>query len=235
LVSIIIPSKESPLILERALKEIVDIGLNADFAIEVIVAYDFASKGILEIQEKFNSVRFIASKDGERFGAIRSGVEASRGEYIVLWSADSEYSAKDLASLVGVVRGQGSPVAIGSRAHFAPKSGYLRQVYSSQPLLYWLSRVGGITVSFASSLRLGRFVSDPFCGIAAMTRETALSHLPIAGGAEGFLRMLISLSSKDIGYVEVGLSYVPRVNVRDKKTGVRDGIRALLLGMGFRK
>jgi 2-phospho-L-lactate transferase CofD/Glycosyl transferase family 2 len=235
LLSIIVPSKERAEILFDSLNVLQSQTSNLGLAIEIVVVESKPSGLSKEFIEAFPKLVFVVSSGESRYEAIRHGLETSRGEFILIWCADNEYSQTDLKAFITPTIKNSSIVSIASRAHFAPGTGYLKEVYRGKKVLYWISRIGGNLLCAVMGIRFGRFISDPFSGICLMHRNTAVRHLPQKGGAEGFSRMIITLIKKEVQIIEISVPYSPRALSREKKTKVRSGLLALLYGLGIIK
>jgi 2-phospho-L-lactate transferase/gluconeogenesis factor (CofD/UPF0052 family) len=235
LLSIVIPSKEDRYMLEKSLEVIkyeVDKFL---FPVEIIVSYATENSYIELMKDDFPTIIFVASQGTSRYAAIKTGFESSCGEYILIWAADNEYAADEIAKMVHTVQHDKEIVAIGSRSHFAPGTGYLKEVYKGKRALFWTSRIGSTLVCATMGIRFGRFISDPFSGIACLNRELAQRHIPNFGGAEGFIKMIIEVVSNTNKIVEIGLRYSPRANSSNKTTTIRSGLGTWMYALGLKR
>lgn len=144
-----------------------------------------------------------------------------------VFHADLEYKLCDIENLVGVARAYPDALVMGSRSHGARSERNLRRVYEGSGPLYWTARLGGVSVTALLSLRLGRMVSDSFCGLFAAQKKVLEDCLDGRGGVDSNVRML--LRTKQYGYqiVEAGVGYSPRTRQAGKKTGFADGLKAL--------
>ncbi len=235
LVSIIIPSREDRHTLTKALEDIKDEVDKLIFPVEIIVSYAIENFYIEQMRDDFPTVTFVASQGTSRYAAIKTGLDSSCGEHILIWAADNEYSADEIAKMVHAVQHDNEIVAIGSRSHFAPGTGYLREVYKGKRALFWTSRIGSTLVCATIGIRFGRFISDPFSGIACLNRELAQKHIPSFGGAEGFIRMIIDVITTTNKIVEIGLKYSPRANSSNKTTTIRSGVGTWMYALGLRR
>lgn len=104
-----------------------------------------------------------AEQNGGKGSAVRRGMLAARGQYVLFSDADNSTPIEELSDLLARVRDQGFDVAVGSRAadgaREAHKS-FLRGAMSNG--LRWLVR---------HLLRVG--VRDTQCGFKLFTRESA--------------------------------------------------------------
>ena len=163
-----------------------------------------------------------------RAACILEGVLRSRGERVCVFHADLEYQLSDIEHLVGVGIAYPDGVVFGSRSHGAGSERNLRRMYGGRRVLFWTSRLGAILVAATLSLRLGRMISDPFCGLFTARREVLLRCLDGNGSIDTNVRMLLRASRQEYQIVEAGVNFSPRTREAGKKTTVRDGLRALL-------
>ena len=114
--------------------------------------------------------------------ALRTGVEAARGEVVVLYDADATYPAGDIAVLVHAVR-DGADVATASP--LAPGGG-LEDVP-------WHRRLLTRGAAWAYRVVLGRRargIATFTCGFRAWRRAAALASLPTSRGFPATAEML---------------------------------------------
>lgn len=162
-----------------------------------------------------------------RAACIWEGLLRSRGERVCVFHADLEYELADIAHLVGVSMAYPDALVFGSRSHGAGSERDLRRMYEGRRVLYWTSRLGAISVAGLLSLRLGRMIGDPFCGLFAGRREMLVSCLDGSGGIDSNVRLLLRAKGQGYQLVEAGVSFSPRTREAGKKTTVRDGLRAM--------
>ena len=152
--------------------------------------------------------------------AIRGGIRAAGGRYIIVGDCDGSYDFSALDPVYEKLR-QGCDLVVGDRfsGGIAPKAMPLSHRYLGVPLLSWLGR-----------WRYNVDVRDFHCGLRGMTRDAALKVGLQCGGME--------FSTEIIGrFAEAGLriAQVPVGLRKDLRHGpghlrtIRDGIRHLLL------
>ncbi|MFW8744856.1 glycosyltransferase family 2 protein [Mesorhizobium japonicum] len=229
LASIVIPMLDEARQLPQ-LKESLDLlgKTEAGSLIEIIVADGGSADGSREIVEHWPDVRLVRAGEGSGRGtAIRDGVAASRGRTVCVFHADNEYAPDDAEKLLALAEASPSTLYIASRTHGAGGAYALRKIYSGHRFQYWVSRTGGVLVSAVLSLRLGRVISDPFCGVLAGQHDLVAQHFRYAGDVSSTIRGIMSAHRAGVPIVEVGVSYQPRDRAAGKKTGVRAGLGAL--------
>lgn len=152
--------------------------------------------------------------------AIRGGILASKGRYVIIGDCDGSYDFSGLDSIFEKLR-QGYQLVVGNRfsGGIAPGAMPFSHRYLGVPLLSWLGRH-----------RFHVEVSDFHCGLRGVSREAALVTKLQTGGME--------FSTEIIGrFAEAGLSIcqVPVPLLKDQRQGpghlrtIPDGIRHLRL------
>src|SRR6478752_2403894 len=97
--------------------------------------------------------------------ALRGGIEAARGRYVVMADADDSYALSDLGAFLAALRG-GADVVMGNRFRGGIEPGAMPFLhrYVGNPVLSWLGRV-----LFKVP------VGDLHCGIRAFRRDRILA------------------------------------------------------------
>ena len=152
--------------------------------------------------------------------ALRGGIEAARGQYIILGDCDGSYDFSDLDPILDKLR-HGWHLVIGDRfsGGIAPGAMPLSHRYLGVPLLSWLGRC-----RFRVNIR------DFHCGLRGIARQEALKTQFCSSGME--------FSTEMIGrFADAGLRIcqVPVQLRRDLRQGpghlrtLADGLRHLRL------
>lgn len=230
-VSLIVPVLNEVATLPEFLREIVNLHQMHGLNVERVFVDGGSTDGSWElIQEAPGVTGFQADGRLGRARCIREGLLRSRGEYACVLHADGEYELADTVSMLGALIAYPDALVFGSRTHGAGSETNLRRTYGGSGPLYWVARFGGVAVSALLSVRLGRVISDPFCGLFAAKRKVLADCFDGRGGIDANVRML--LRSRRFGYqiVETGVNYAPRSREAGKKTTVVDGLRAIVSG-----
>lgn len=185
---------------------------------EVICVDDGSTDGSLAIMKRFArpSDQVISKDNGGKGSAVRRGIAAARGAYIVTQDADLEYDPNDLDAMLQLAEHQHLPAVIGSRR-------IMKQHQYAHIKFY----IGGTILTWIHNLLFGTHLSDqPNC--YKMVRRDILQSLTLT---ENDFRLdceiTALLAHRGVPMVEIPTSYRPRSVAEGKKIGWIDWFRAL--------
>ena len=152
--------------------------------------------------------------------ALRGGIHAARGRYIIFGDCDGSYDFSDLDPIVNRLR-QGWHLVVGDRfsGGIAPGAMPLSHRYWGVPLLSWLGRC-----------RYGVDISDFHCGLRGLDRNAALEADLECGGMEFSTELIGRFADKGFRITQVPVRL--RKDLRQKPGHLRtipDGLRHLML------
>ena len=189
------------------------MGLNGE-----ILVVDNASEDASERIALQHGARLVREKAPGYGNALRSGIAAAKGEFLLMIDSDTTYDMVDMAKLYKRLKGGGYDMVIGDRFDGGIEAGAMP-----------VSHIVG--VKFLSALARMRFhtkVRDFHCGLRGLTRKAAQCLEFKTEGME-FATEMIALAQTcgmRIGQVPVSLkkSRFPRSS---KLRTIRDGFRHL--------
>ena len=216
-VSVVIPclneAKSLAFCIEKAMGAFRKAGLRG----EVIVADNGSTDGSIAIAES-NGARVLRVAKRGYGAALKAGIDASRGEFVVMGDADDSYDFSEVPNFVEELR-RGHDLVMGNRFRGGIKPGAMPPLhkYFGNPGLSWL-----VNVLF------GAGVGDSYCGMRGF-RRTLYDKLDLRStGMEFALEFVIK--SSQIG---ARISEVPIILWPDKRgrpphlRSFRDGWRSL--------
>ena len=227
LLSILVPAYNEEAYLPRILDRILDIDLSPwGFRKEIIVIDDgstdrtqaiarcYADRGILTLSQFPNQGK------GK---AVRLGVAAARGEYILIQDADLEYDPRDYVPLLeGLSRGD---VVYGSRT-----KGQLAMARSFTPGRHPRQSFGpwtaGILLSCWTFLLYGRWLSDTLTGYRLIPTAAMQAIELQTARFETDQEITAKLLRRGMRIAEVPITYSPRSIAEGKKIKAADGLKA---------
>src|SRR5580658_2014255 len=158
-VSVVIPclneANSLSFCVEKAMKSFEEAGLRG----EVIVADNGSTDGSIEIAESLGA-RVIRVKQRGYGAALRAGIMAARGRYIVMGDADDSYDFLEVPQFVQRLR-EGYDVVMGNRFRGGIKPG-------AMPKLHRYFGNPGLTALLNLFFRTG--IGDCYCGMRAFAR-----------------------------------------------------------------
>ncbi len=215
--SVIMPVYNERNTIQEILRRVrtVDIG---EIAKEIIVVDDGSNDGtpdILKLEED-STVKVLKHKVNQGKGAaIRTGLGAATGDFIIIQDADLEYDPDDYRTLLAPILKKKAEVVYGSRF-----TGEHRN------MLYW-HMLGNKFLSFMTNVLYNTTVSDMETCYKLFTRE-ALEGIEIKSDKFNFEpEITAKILKKKIRVYEVPISYAGREYEEGKKITWRDGFSAL--------
>lgn len=212
--SIVIPAYNEERFIGRLLEQIkaVDLeplGLQPD----IIVVDDCSKDRTAEIVAAVPGVRLHRMpKNGGKGQAVRAGIAAARGAYLIIQDADLEYDPQDYLPMLAALLEDRADIVYGSR--------YLgRGRYPNQSIAAYL---GGRSLSVVAWLFTRRYLTDTVTALKLFRRED-IAALPLeTSGFELDHEITARMLARRRRIVEVPIRYYPRSREEGKKIGARD-------------
>ena len=184
---------------------------------EIIVADNGSQDGSQEIGREEGAVVLDVPVRG--YGAaLRAGIEAAHGKYIIMGDSDESYDFSRIESFVEQLR-SGVQLVMGTRlkGEILPKAMPFLHRYLGNPLLTWLANT-----FFSSGL------SDYHCGLRGFDRLSILDLQLSTQGMEFASEMVIKATLAGLSVGEVPITYRPDGRSRSSHLRTwRDGWRHL--------
>lgn len=222
--TVIIPCYNEESTISKVLQTVVQATTILKINVEIIVVNDgstdntsekilcFAKQSTIPIQE-------IIHKENKGKGAsIRSGLEKSTGDIIIIQDADLEYDPRDYSKMLPLIMEDRADVVYGSR---------FRGSEPHRVLFFWHT-IGNQLLTFASNVFTKINLTDMETGYKMFKAET-LKQIILKENRFGFEPEVTAKISKikNIRIYEVGISYYGRTYNEGKKINWIDGFRAL--------
>ena len=219
ILSIIIPVYNEKDTILAVLKRIgaIDIGLDK----QIIIIDDGSTDGSQEILDNVSrKYKVILKKQNEGKGAaVKEGLLASTGDYVLIQDADLEYNPADYSALLSPLLEDLADVVYGSR------------FVGGQPhrVLYFWHYVGNKFITTLSNMFTNLNLTDMETGYKAFNRSVvdAIKNKVCAKrfGIEPEITALVA--NLNFRIYEVGISYQGRSYEQGKKITARDGFAAI--------
>ena len=190
---------------------------------ELIIVDDGSRDGTRDrlalVQRQYpHDVRVILQPSNQGKGAaLRTGIRAAVGDYVVIQDADLEYDPRDYPNLLKPCLEHDADVVYGTR--FA--GGAQRRV-----LLYWHS-LGNRVLTTLSNMLTDLNLTDMETGYKLFRREI-IQGINLKQNRFGFEpEVTAKIALRSLRIYEVGISYAGRGYDEGKKIGWKDGVEAV--------
>lgn len=164
----------------------------------------------------------LRDQNGGKTAAVRSGLDAAVGDWVLFQDADLEYEPEDIVRLLAAADNSTS-VVYGRRPS-----------YWNKPFR-WLFASGVLFIDIAFWIVYGRFVRDHATCYKLLPRELITSFDLQSTGFEGCVEITAKLMKSKIPIQQIPISYQPRSSREGKKLTAMYGVRALRSLLSWRK
>ncbi|MDE0836553.1 MAG: glycosyltransferase family 2 protein [Akkermansiaceae bacterium] len=202
---------------------------------EVVIVNDGSSDGT-----EGRIARYIASRPEMRLlnhasnrgkgAGVRTGINAARGDILIIQDADLEYDPEDIRDVVRPIVEGNCKVVYGSRIlreKELGRSGVLGLITGKHPHSYVLAYLGGVAITkFVNLLNRSSLTDEPTC--YKCFHRSALDGIDIE--CDDFAwepEVTVKLLRSGFRIAEVPISYHPRKRSEGKKINWKDGLKAL--------
>ncbi len=237
LVSIVVPALDEERTVEESLKRLMALDFQMfDLGKEIIFVDGGSSDRTLEIARSVRNVKvYNLDRPRGRGAALRLGIEKARGDIIVFFPSDMEYSERDIYPVVlSIVRNNFGAV-FGTRAvKCTDLSGRLKSIYGKARGLYLVSKYGGMLLSTATLFLYNRYVTDTLTSIKGFDAKLLRSLRLESDGMNLDTEIIAKLCRRGNYILEIPVEYKPRTKVEGKKSKPMDGLKALFALVRFR-
>lgn len=218
--SIIIPVFNEVSTLESILKKVIEAPLPEGIGKEIIIVDDGSSDGTHklypEIEKRVAKVLIHEVNQGKG-AALRTGIKAATGDFLIVQDADLEYDPNEYIRLIEPLLEDRADVVYGSR--FLSEKG--------RRVLYFWHTVGNQCLTLLSNMFTDLNLTDmETC--YKMFRRSVIQDIKIEENRFGFEpEITAKLAKKRVRFYEIGISYNGRTYEEGKKIGIRDLFRAV--------
>ena len=226
LISIVVPAYDE----ERTIEEVLRKVAAAPFRTEILVVDDGSRDATPEIlarlEGELDGLRALRQPVNRGKGAaVRVGIGASRGDFVVIQDADSEYDPKDLPTLLAPLLEGHADAVYGTR---------LRGGEPQRAHLFW-HYAGNRFLSLLTNILYNTTISDMEVGYKAF-RGDLIRSLRLVSDDFRFEPEVTAkvLRTPGVRLYEVPISYYGRTFAEGKKITWRDGLKAVAALLRFR-
>ena len=225
-VTVIVPAYNEARTIEQVLRRLTEL----DFDLEILVVDDGSIDETVEVvgglESEIPGLRLIVHERNQGKGAaVRTGINASTGDFVMIQDADLEYDPADIPKLLGPLFDGVADVVYGTR---------FRGGETQRAHLFW-HYAGNRFLSLLTNILYNTTISDMEVGYKAfdgkLIRSIKLVSNDFAFEPEVTAKVL---RHKNIRLFEVAISYYGRTYEEGKKITWRDGFGAVAALIRFR-
>lgn len=223
--SIVIPAYNEERFIGTLLEQVLAVDLSQfGLAKQVIVVDDCSRDRTAEIAASVEGVTVKRqARNGGKGGAVRSGIDAATGEYLIIQDADLEYDPRDYVPMLAAMLAGRAPVVYGSRYMGDPgRPAWTRLAGAKHAQQSWRAYIGGRSLSLVALACTGRYLTDTVTALKLFRREVISSLDLVTEGFELDHEITAKVLAKGHRIVEVPIRYMPRSKEEGKKIGWRD-------------
>ena len=215
-ISVIIPAYNEV----QTLREIVRRVQAESIADEILIVDDGSTDGTRELLKEMNgdwSVRAVLHDRNQGKGAaIRTGIDHSRGEIVIIQDADLEYDPRDYPALLRPIEEGIADVVYGSRFLGGPR----------RPVMFW-HMVANKILTFLTNILYDTILTDMETGYKVF-RRAAVENLKLKSRRFDFEpEFTAKILKKKVRIFEVPITFNPRDYHEGKKIGLKDAFHAV--------
>jgi glycosyltransferase involved in cell wall biosynthesis len=204
------------------LRSVVERVLAVPLELEVLCVDDGSRDGsreiLAELQSRYRQVQvFLQPRNIGKGAALRRGIQAATGDFVIIQDADLEYDPSDYPLLLSPLIQDKADVVYGSRFLGA----------APHRVLYFWHSVGNRALTLLSNCLTNINLTDMETCYKVFRREV-IQAIPIEEQRFGFEpEITVKIAKRHLRIYEVGISYWGRTYEEGKKIGWRDGVRAV--------
>jgi len=225
-VTVIVPAYNEAATIEQVLRRVADLQLDAEILVVDDGSGDDTAEIVGALESQIAGLRLIIHERNQGKGAaVRTGINASSGEIVMIQDADLEYDPADIPKLLEPLNNGVADVVYGTR---------FRGGQTQRAHLFW-HYAGNKFLSLLTNILFNTTISDMEVGYKAfngeLIRSIKLVSDDFAFEPEVTAKVLLH---KDIRIFEVAISYYGRTYDEGKKITWRDGFSAVAALIRFR-
>jgi glycosyltransferase involved in cell wall biosynthesis len=215
-ISVIIPVYNE----EKSIREIIKRVKDIKLAWEIVIVDDCSIDGTREILKEMDgkdNIRVILKEKNEGKGsAVRAGLEAAKGEVLLIQDADLEYDPRDYPTLLKPLEEGIADVVYGSRFLGGPR----------RVVMFW-HMVANQLLTFITNLLYNTILSDMETGYKVFRHEV-IEGMPLRANRFDFEpEFTAKVLKRKYRIFEVPITFNPRDYSQGKKIKLKDAFEAV--------
>jgi len=215
-VSVVIPSYNEV----NTIKEILRRVQAENIAEEILIVDDGSTDGTRDILNDFKGkepYRIIFHEQNQGKGAaVRTGIQQSKGDIIIIQDADLEYNPREYKKLLEPILDGLAEVVYGSRFLGGPR----------RPTMFW-HMVANKLLTFMTNILYNNILTDMETGYKVFLREV-VQDMPLRANRFDFEpEFTAKILKRKVRIFEVPITFNPRDYSEGKKIGFGDAFQAV--------
>ena len=217
MISVVIPVYNERETVEEILARVLAVNLAEELIIVDDGSIDGTRELLQEIIPHYDNAHLILHENNQGKGAaVRSGIEAARGDLILIQDADLEYDPRDYPALLAPIMEGKADVVYGSRFLGGPH----------RVTMFW-HMVANKLLTLMTNILYNSILTDMETGYKLFRREI-IKSIPLRARRFDFEpEITAKLLKRNARIFEVPISFNPREYSEGKKIGLKDAFQAV--------
>jgi glycosyltransferase involved in cell wall biosynthesis len=224
LISIVVPAYNEARFIEGVLRRVAELPLRTELVVVDDGSTDETPQILERLAGELEALRHERQPNAGKGAAVRRGIAASRGDFVVIQDADLEYDPSDIPTLLGPLLDGSADAVYGTR---------LRGGQPQRAHLFW-HYVGNRVLSLMTNILFNTTISDMEVGYKAFDGDLVRGIELVSNDFRFEPEITAKILRRGARLYEVPISYYGRTYAEGKKITWRDGVIAVAALVRYR-